>query len=146
MGGPQLGRLPAVIGRSVITDVSPVVSCGRWPAKAVGNELIPISATVFREGHDLVGANVGVVGPDGRKGPFSRLEFVGEGTDRYEATISLPGEGTWAFFIEAWADPIATWHHAVEVKAAAGQDVVELGVVLVVGAWLLVCVLSGFVS
>ncbi len=126
-----------MIGRIVITDVSPVVSCGRWPAKAVVNELIPVSATVFREGHDLVGANVVLISPSGREGPFQRLDFVGEGTDQYETTVCCPSEGTWSFRIEGWADPIATWRHAVEVKAEAGQGLDEMGVDLEDGARML---------
>ncbi len=57
-----------MIGRIVISDVSPVVSAGSWPAKAVVNERIPVSATIFREGHDLVGANVVVIDPQGARG------------------------------------------------------------------------------
>src|SRR3712207_147522 len=41
-----------------ITDVAPVVSCGAFSARAVVGEHLPITATVFREGHDAVAANV----------------------------------------------------------------------------------------
>jgi starch synthase (maltosyl-transferring) len=132
-----------VIGRIVISDVSPVISAGEWPAKAVVSELIPVSATVFREGHDLVGANVVVTDPTGQEGPFQRLILIGPGTDRYETTISCASEGVWSFRIEAWADPVATWRHAVEVKAAAGQDLTELAVDLEDGALLLERALHG---
>jgi starch synthase (maltosyl-transferring) len=42
-----------------ITDVAPVVSCGSFSARAVVGEHLPITATVFREGHDAVAANGG---------------------------------------------------------------------------------------
>jgi starch synthase (maltosyl-transferring) len=132
-----------VIGRIVISDVSPVVSSGQWPAKAVVDELIPVSATIFREGHDLVGANVVVIDPAGREGAFTRMSFVGMGTDRYEATISCPAQGVWTYRIEGWADPVATWLHAAQVKAEAGQDVDELAVDLEDGARLLERALPG---
>ncbi len=132
-----------MIGRIVISDVSPVVSCGQWPAKAVVDQQIPVSATVFREGHDLAGANVVVTDPEGREGVFRRLAFIGSGTDRYETTITCHEQGVWTFRIEAWADPIATWRHAVEVKAQAGQDVVEMAVDLEDGAELLEVTLPG---
>ncbi|NDU76821.1 DUF3416 domain-containing protein, partial [Actinomadura sp. DSM 109109] len=48
-GIPRLGRIP-------ILDVEPVVGCGRWPAKAVVGESVEVSATVFREGHERLGA------------------------------------------------------------------------------------------
>ncbi len=132
-----------MIGRIVISDVSPVVSAGQWPAKAVVDELIPVSATVFREGHDLVGANVAVIDPAGRAGEFTRMHPVGSGTDRYEATISCPAQGVWSYRVEGWADPVATWRHAVQVKADAGQDAVELAVDLEDGARLLERALPG---
>ncbi|TDD15768.1 DUF3416 domain-containing protein, partial [Actinomadura sp. KC06] len=47
-GIPRLGRIP-------ILEVSPVVGCGRWPAKAVVGETVEVSATVFREGHERLG-------------------------------------------------------------------------------------------
>src|SRR3712207_8471451 len=57
-----------------ITDVAPVVSCGTFSARAVVGEHVPITATVFREGHDAVAANVvwSTPGEDGSSGPFVR--------------------------------------------------------------------------
>src|SRR5258707_14517813 len=45
-------------GRIAIDDVRPVVSSGRYPAKAVVGEIVPVSATVWREGHDAVAATL----------------------------------------------------------------------------------------
>ena len=47
-----------MIGRIPILDVQPAEGCGRWPAKAVVGETFTVSATVFREGHDKLGAEV----------------------------------------------------------------------------------------
>jgi starch synthase (maltosyl-transferring) len=45
-------------GRIEIDDVAPVVSGGRFPAKAVVGEVVPVTATVWREGHDAVSATL----------------------------------------------------------------------------------------
>ena len=45
-------------GRIEIDDVAPVVSGGRFPAKAVVGEVVPVQATVWREGHDAVAATL----------------------------------------------------------------------------------------
>ena len=45
-------------GRVEIDDVAPVVSCGAYPAKAVVDEVIPVRASVWREGHDAVAATL----------------------------------------------------------------------------------------
>jgi starch synthase (maltosyl-transferring) len=47
-----------VPGRVEIDNVQPVVSCGAYPAKAVVGEMVPVSATVWREGHEAVAATL----------------------------------------------------------------------------------------
>ena len=53
-------------GRIPITDVSPTVDAGAYPAKASVGETFTIAATVFREGHDAVNANVVLTSPTGQ--------------------------------------------------------------------------------
>ena len=132
-----------------ISDVAPVVSCGSFSARAVVGEQLPITATVFREGHDAVAANVvwtpPEAGPDDAAGktPLIRMERYGQEPDRWLALVSPDREGRWSFCVEAWSDPLATWHHAVEVKIAAGQGPEDLANELEDGARLLDRVASG---
>ncbi|RBY84026.1 alpha-1,4-glucan--maltose-1-phosphate maltosyltransferase [Blastococcus sp. TF02A-26] len=120
-----------------ITDVAPVVSCGTFSARAVVGEHLPITATVFREGHDAVAADVVWVAPDGTRGAFTRMAPYSEEPDRWLATVVPDREGRWTFRVEAWSDPLATWHHAVEVKIEAGQGPEELANDLEEGARLI---------
>ena len=106
-----------------------MVSCGRYPARAVVGEHLPVAATVFREGHDAISANVAWRGPDGTDGPaapFIRMVPGVPGTDRWHATVVPTDEGAWTFAIEAWGDPVASWRHKVEVKIDAGQGPEDL--------------------
>jgi starch synthase (maltosyl-transferring) len=112
-----------MIGRLAITDVQPVVTCGLLPARAVAGETVPVRATVFREGHDAVAANVVARAPDGRVGPFTRLRITEPGTDRWLGAVHVDLEGLWSFVIEAWGDPVATWRHDAGIKLPLGQDV-----------------------
>ena len=112
-----------MIGRIPIFDVTPAEGCGRWPAKAVVGETFTVSATVFREGHDAVNANVVLRDPRGRKGPYTPMQPGAPGTDRWSADVTPTSEGRWSFAVEAWGDPYATWHHNAEIKIAAGIDV-----------------------
>ncbi|MFJ1981621.1 maltotransferase domain-containing protein, partial [Streptomyces albogriseolus] len=59
------------VGRIPVLDVRPLVRQGRRPAKAVVGEAFDVTATVFREGHDAVAANVVLKDPEGRPGPFT---------------------------------------------------------------------------
>ena len=54
-------------------DVMPVVDLGRQPAKATVGEPFPVRATVFREGHDQLAAEVVLTAPDGTKRPPVRM-------------------------------------------------------------------------
>ncbi|MGH3321727.1 MAG: maltotransferase domain-containing protein, partial [Streptosporangiaceae bacterium] len=112
-----------MIGRIPILDVQPVVSCGRWPAKAVVGETFEVSATVFREGHETLGAGVRLYDPDGGKGPLIRMWEAAPSSDRYTADVTVTREGDWGFQIEAWGDPIGHWRHDAAIKIPAGQDI-----------------------
>jgi len=112
-----------VIGRIPILNVQPVVHCGRYPAKAVTGETFEVSATVFREGHEMLGTGVVLRDPGGRRRPLARMRLLAEGTDRYGAEVTPDREGHWRFQIEAWGDPIARWQHDAAIKVPLGQDV-----------------------
>ncbi|MGW5361264.1 maltotransferase domain-containing protein [Actinopolymorpha pittospori] len=112
------------VGRIPIIDVTPDVRAGdRFPAKAVVGEALTVAATVFREGHDALGANVVTRGPDGRTLGWTPMRCDEPGTDRWTARIRPDAEGAWTYAVEAWSDPVGTWRHAAEVKIAAGVDV-----------------------
>ncbi|CAM5575903.1 Alpha-1,4-glucan:maltose-1-phosphate maltosyltransferase [Streptomyces tendae] len=111
-----------VVGRIPVLDVRPVVQRGRRPAKAVTGESFEVSATVFREGHDAVAANVVLRDPRGRPGPWTPMRELAPGTDRWGATVTAGGTGLWSYTVEAWSDPVTTWRHAARIKIPAGMD------------------------
>ena len=111
-----------VIGRIPILDIQPVVDCGRRPAKAVTGEAVEVSATVFREGREMLGAGVVMRDPAGNCHPIVIMRQLTEGTDSYGADVSPTGEGLWHFRIETWGDPIAHWRHDAAIKVPIGQD------------------------
>ncbi|QGZ51087.1 DUF3416 domain-containing protein [Streptomyces sp. QHH-9511] len=112
---PLMGRIP-------VLDVRPLVDCGRRPAKAVAGETFMVTATVFREGHDAVAANVVLRGPSGRPGPWTPMRELAPGTDRWGAEVTPDAEGHWTYTVEAWSDPVATWRHHARIKIPAGID------------------------
>jgi starch synthase (maltosyl-transferring) len=110
------------IGRIPIRHLSPQQPENRWPSKAFAGEVVPFAATVFREGHDILGAEVVLTAPDGTVERHP-LEQRVAGTDRWQTEVPLEQTGTWRWHVEAWADDWATWLHAATVKIAAGVDV-----------------------
>ncbi|MFI1696345.1 DUF3416 domain-containing protein [Streptomyces galilaeus] len=125
-GGTAVGRIP-------VLDVRPVVLRGRRPAKAVAGETFQVSATVFREGHDAVAANVVLRDPDGRPGPWTPMRELAPGTDRWGADVTPDVPGHWTYTVEGWSDPVSTWRHHARIKIPAGIDtdlVLEEGALL----------------
>ncbi|MDN3311403.1 DUF3416 domain-containing protein [Microbacterium oryzae] len=112
-----------MIGRIPVIEVHPLIEGGALPAKATRGEPLPVRATVFREGHDLLGAEVVLTGPDGVRRPPVRMRELVKGTDRYEAWVTPDAEGPWTFEVQAWSDSLGTWEHNASVKIAAGVDV-----------------------
>ncbi|MQY12081.1 Alpha-1,4-glucan:maltose-1-phosphate maltosyltransferase [Streptomyces sp. RB5] len=125
--------MSAQTGRIPVLDVRPRVDCGARPAKAVTGESFDVTATVFREGHEAVGANVVLVDPAGRPGPYTPMRELAPGTDRWGAEVTPTAEVRWTYRVEAWGDPLASWRRAAEIKVPAGVDpdlVLEEGALL----------------
>ncbi|MGV9685323.1 maltotransferase domain-containing protein, partial [Streptomyces cellulosae] len=110
------------VGRIPVLDVRPLVRQGRRPAKAVVGESFEVTATVFREGHDAVAANVVLRDPQGNPGPFTPMRELAPGTDRWGATVTPTATGVWTYTVEAWGDPVTTWRHHAQIKIPAGID------------------------
>ncbi|MGB0962410.1 MAG: alpha-1,4-glucan--maltose-1-phosphate maltosyltransferase [Mycobacterium sp.] len=153
-------------GRIEIDDVAPVVSGGRFPAKAVVGEVVPVTATVWREGHDAVSATLvvryhgttyppladeppgriraaepvpmqDIVASTSRVRPTTTPMTLGRTPDVFHGHFTPDAVGLWTFRVDGWGDPIATWRKNVIAKLDAGQSEAELSNDLLIGARLL---------
>src|SRR4051812_46362751 len=112
-----------MVGRIPVMNVTPLVDLGRQPAKATVGEPFPVTASVFREGHDKLGAEVVLTAPDGVRRPPVRMTQDAEVPDLYEAWLTPDAPGAWTFEIQAWSSPLGTWFHDGPIKIRAGVDV-----------------------
>ncbi len=103
-------------------DVTPVVENGAFPMKSVVGEQVPVTARVFREGHDAANATVVVTDAAGREHHVP-MTCTNVGLSLWEATVVADAEGAWSFRVEGWSDPYGTWEHDASIKVAAGVDV-----------------------
>jgi starch synthase (maltosyl-transferring) len=112
-----------MVGRIPVLDVTPQLECGKYPAKATVGEPFDVTATVVREGHDALSAEVVLVDPSGtRRRPVRMHKEPGAGTS-WRATVVPDVEGAWGFEVHGWSDPVETWRHDAEIKVPAGIDV-----------------------
>jgi len=113
---------PVPIGRIPVVDVAPTIENGRWATKAVVGEVVPIRATVFREGHDAVNASLVLTRPDGTTASRTTMTCVNPGLNAWVGELVPDAEGEWTFHVEGWSDPWGTWRHDAEIKVSAGID------------------------
>ncbi|MFM9876824.1 MAG: maltotransferase domain-containing protein, partial [Rhodoglobus sp.] len=112
---PRLGRIP-------IRDLMPQQPGALWPAKAYRGEVVPFSATVFREGHDQLGVQLVLTDPSGAA-TTHWMRPIAPGTDRWQAEAVVDAEGAWTWQVRAFTDDWATWLHNAEIKIPARADV-----------------------
>jgi starch synthase (maltosyl-transferring) len=105
--------------RIQIQAVEPVVDCGRYPIKATVGDVVPVRATVFKDGHDTLRAAIRVRGPADRRWREEPLEPLGN--DRWAGSFTVDTPGRWQFAVVAWTDRVATWQHEIQRKSEAGQ-------------------------
>jgi starch synthase (maltosyl-transferring) len=106
--------------RIVSQDVSPQVDCGRYPAKAVEGDRVTVSATIARDGHEVLGAAVRWKRPGAARWSEAPLESVGN--DRFEGSFEADVPGRWAYRVEAWVDRVASYRWEIERKVDAGHS------------------------
>jgi starch synthase (maltosyl-transferring) len=116
-----------------VQAIEPQIDCGRYPLKRTVGDRVDVAATIFEDGHDVLGAEVRVRPPGGGREQAVPLEAVG--VDRWEGSFAVDRPGRWSFAVAAWTDRIATWRDELRRKVDAGQT--ELDGELAEGAVLL---------
>ena len=95
-----------MIGRFPILDIAPRVEFGGdfVGVKAIPHESIEVSATIIREGHDSLNAQVILYGPTSAEVSRTPMVENWKGSDRFTANIAPDSIGLWHFAIEAFDD------------------------------------------
>ena len=113
-----------MVGRIPILDVTPVVDLGRRPAKAIVGEPFPVSATVFREGHDTARRRRRAARPRrARRRPPVRMRRAPRAPTATTAWVTPDAEGAGPSRSRRGATRSRTWQHDAGIKIPAGVDV-----------------------
>jgi starch synthase (maltosyl-transferring) len=106
--------------RIQILEVTPQVDCGRFPVKRIAGEAVGVTARIFRDGHDVVGAAVRFRPPGVAR--WLQVPLAPRGNDVWAGTFVVDRPGSWSFRVEAWADRIASYQDEIRRKVEAGQE------------------------
>ena len=105
--------------RIQIQEVSPQVDCGRWPVKRTVGDTVEVTARIFRDGHETLGAAVRHRRPGRERWSETPLEPLGN--DLWAGSFEVDRPGLWSFRIDAWIDRVASFQEELRRKVAAGQ-------------------------
>ncbi len=106
--------------RIQIQEVAPQIDCGRYAVKRTVGERVEVTARIFRDGHETLGASVRHRSPGATRWAEALLEPVGN--DVWSGSFELDEPGLWCFRVEAWIDRVASFQEELRRKVAAGQE------------------------
>jgi starch synthase (maltosyl-transferring) len=114
---------PAAPPRIIILEPQPVLDGGRFAPKRTTGESVPVEATIFADGHDVLRAVVRWKAPGGRRwneAPLTHVDAHIKG-DTWQGSFDVDRCGGWQWTIEAWIDRFASWREELRRKVEAGQ-------------------------
>jgi starch synthase (maltosyl-transferring) len=106
--------------RFVFEDIYPSLEGGRFAVKRIAGEAVDIWVDIFREGHDLIAAELHWRTLKERAWHSGALEPYG--SDRWHGAFTPSAPGLYVYAIEAWTDRFATWRRDYLLKQEAGED------------------------
>ncbi len=107
--------------RIAIEQVTPQLDDGRFAVKAVVGQAVIVSAVIFADGHDQLGA--AVLWRDEQDPSWRRVPLQELGNDRWQAQFTPTHMGRAEFVIEAWWDRYGSYTYELQKKYAAGVPV-----------------------
>ncbi len=106
--------------RVVIEEIQPVVNGGRFPAKRTVGDQVTVTAAIFSDGHDHVGARL--LYRHSSEKAWSTVPFTALPNDMWTARFPVDRLGTWHFTVEGWVDHFDTWIVDLGKRLAAQPD------------------------
>jgi starch synthase (maltosyl-transferring) len=109
--------------RIQLLNPAPMIDCGRFPAKRTVGEWVEVSADVFRDGHEILRAQVRYRGPGDAGWSATPMRWIDREVDgdRWAGAFEVDRVGRWEFTVEAWSDLFATWRDELRRKVESGQ-------------------------
>ncbi len=109
--------------RIQIERPSPLIDGGRYPAKRTTGDTVRVTATIFKDGHDVLRAVVRyrpAEQQEWQERPMRRIDAHIDG-DTWAGEFEVDAVGAWEWTVTAWSDLFATWRDEVGRKVAFGQ-------------------------
>jgi starch synthase (maltosyl-transferring) len=106
--------------RVVIEDVSPQIDSGRHHICRVAGDEVAVTAAIFADGKDELGARLLFRHSNDRRWSFAPMHATGN--DLWRGTFQVDKLGDWRFTLLGWVDHFATWAVELKKRMAAQND------------------------
>jgi starch synthase (maltosyl-transferring) len=121
--------------RVIIEEIQPCVDAGRYPAKRVLGDQVKVTAAIFGDGHDHLGARLLFRHSSERSWQTQDTPFRELTNDLWTASFTVDRLGLWYFTIEAWVDHFDTWLSDLKKRMDAQNDSAQdIPLALTIGA------------
>jgi starch synthase (maltosyl-transferring) len=107
--------------RVCIESVEPEIDCGRFPIKRTVGEEVRVTADVFADGHDHLGAALLYRAANSPTWNETEMRLVVN--DRWEGRFKVESLGRYQYTVVAWVDEFETWSADLQKRVAAFQEI-----------------------
>ncbi len=115
--------------RVVIENVMPQINNGEFPVKRVVNDPVKVTADIYCDSHDVLGAEVLYRYQDENESHAQTMDLVRN--DQWKGQFTVTKLGAYFYKVIAWVDHFRSWHRDILKRIDAQTD---YGVDLLVGA------------
>ncbi len=115
-----MGHPPQSYHSIIIEHVTPELNCGLFPIKREVGDQLEVSADIFKEGHDLIGAVLRYKKITDKKWQEIPMHHVDN--DRWGGSVELTENTRYLYTIGAYVRTFATWREELEKKHGVQDD------------------------
>lgn len=108
----------------IIENIQPSIDGGKYPVKREVGDSLTVSATIFRDGHDIVNVVLKYKEKYGEdEWHETKMTLTNPGLDYWEGSFELKKNTTYIYTVEACTDIYQSWLADTTKKYNAGQDI-----------------------
>jgi len=114
-------NMPKELQTIVIEQVEPKLDGGRYPVKRIVGETLEVTAEIFKEGHDIIGAIIRYKNSGEKIWQETPMHHVDN--DRWTGSFPLSKNNRYVYTVEAYIKSYETWRIELKKKHDVRLDV-----------------------
>ncbi|MFZ5950244.1 MAG: alpha-1,4-glucan--maltose-1-phosphate maltosyltransferase [Candidatus Rifleibacteriota bacterium] len=108
--------------RILIENIQPLVDSGEYPLKRESGDLVPVSADIFRDGHQKICAWVEFKHSGKKHWQKIKMNCINPGLDLWESGFRVDSLGIYEYRIAAYCEDFGSWLFDTGKKVAVNTD------------------------